>query len=201
MIVYGVKSTLLTQETMTEKCQSCNTENKVNMGVYQKYTHVFWIPFFPINKTGISECMHCKQVLNLKEMPGSYRNFYETIKLQKRTPLWTFSGLLLLVLLITWAVYANQQGKEKNTQLLATTQKGDIYQISKGYKQYTLYKVNRVAGDTVFVFMSEYETNKSSGLDDIKKKGESAFIPVEIPMMKKELGTMVENGELREIER
>jgi len=40
---------------------------------------------------------------------------------------------------------------------------------------YTLVKVNRVKGDSVFLFLNKFQTNKLSGIDDLKSKGYETF--------------------------
>src|SRR6185369_8201835 len=100
MIVYGRKATQIAKELIVEKCPNCGTMNSVELYVFQKYAHVFWIPFFPIGKTAVSQCAHCKQSLKLKEMPLELRTAYDHVKQQAKTPIWTFSGLALVVVLI-----------------------------------------------------------------------------------------------------
>lgn len=74
----------------------------MNVYVFQRYAHIFWIPFVPIGKTGASQCSHCKQVLKLKQMPGPLRLAYDNVALRTKIPFWTFigAGLVALVFLI-----------------------------------------------------------------------------------------------------
>jgi hypothetical protein len=201
MIIYGSKATQVATENLSDKCSSCGTQNSIQMTVFQKYAHIFWIPFFPIGKTGATECSHCKQVLQKKEFTENLNSSYETLKSNSKMPIWTFSGLALLSILIIWGVKSNNETAEINAKLILTPQKGDIYEIKKDYKQYTLYKVNNVAGDTVFVFVNQYETNKITGLTDLKNKGDEAFIQEPLPLVKTELKSMLEKGEIIDIDR
>jgi hypothetical protein len=70
------------------------------MHVFQRYAHIFWIPFFPIGKTGASQCGHCKQVLKEKEMPSSLKMAFDDVKSRTKTPYWTFAGVAIIVVLI-----------------------------------------------------------------------------------------------------
>jgi phage FluMu protein Com len=201
MIIYGSKATQVATENINDKCPNCGTQNSIQMTVFQKYAHVFWIPFFPIGKTAATQCSHCKQVLQKKEFTGNLNNDYETLKSNSKTPIWTFSGLALLTALIIWGTISGKQNDEKNAKLILTPQKGDIYEIKKDYKQYTLYKVENIAGDTVFVFVNQYETNKITGLSGLKNKGDEAFIQEPLPILKKELKVMLDKGEIIDIDR
>lgn len=201
MIVYGAKSKVILSETLFEKCPNCGTSNSVQMHVIQKYAHVFWIPSFPTGKTCETECSHCKQVLKLKEMPDSFKEEYESLKTRSSTPVYVYSGLIVLVLLITFGVFIGNKNDRKNKLLIQSPQQGDVYEIRTKDNQYTLMKVQRVAGDIVYVFESEFETNKMSGLNDLKNKGDEAYLQIGFAKSKKELSEMLDNGEIMDVER
>ena len=198
MIIYGTKTKELAKEHLIDKCPNCGTQNSIDMHVFQKYAHVFWIPFFPVGKTGVSQCDHCKQVLKLKEMPSSLRTAYDNLKVQTKTPIWTFAGLALVAALITIIIISDKKKAEKNAQLILTPQTGDIFEIKTKDNQYTLYKVYQVEGDSVFVQVNNYETNKITGLDDLKKKDYSEDV---LGFSKTELKQMLEKGEIIDIDR
>jgi hypothetical protein len=76
------------------------------MHLFQRYAHVFWIPLFPIGKTGVSQCSHCKQILKLKEMPFALRLSYENMKSQTTTPFWVFSGSAVIAVIFVLSFFA-----------------------------------------------------------------------------------------------
>lgn len=201
MLIYGTKLTEIATENLSDKCPHCGTANSLQLSVYQKYAHVFWIPFFPSGKTGATECSHCKQVLQHKEFGSNVAATYETIKSQAKTPLWTFSGLVLLAALIVFGVISSKQNNAKNAELISTPQKGDVYEIKLDYKQYTLYKVDDVVGDSVFLRVHQYETDKRTGIADLKKKGDEAYAEDILPMVKTDLKSMLDKGEIMDVER
>jgi len=198
MIIYGSKSKELAKEILTDKCQNCGTQNSIDMHVFQKYAHVFWIPFFPMGKTGLSQCDHCKQVLKLKEMPPALTASYDNLKAQTKTPIWMFSGLALVAALIIIGVISDNKKDEKNAQLILTPQVGDIFEVKTKDNQYTLYKVDEVQGDSVFIQSSNFEVNKVTGLDDLKKKEYSDDV---YGFSKTELKEMLNKGEILDIDR
>ncbi len=201
MIFYGTKSTQIGTENLFDKCSNCGTQNSMEMLVFQKYAHVYWIPFFPIGRTGATHCSNCKQVVQNKEFTENLKASYSNLKSGSKTPVWMFSGLALIALLITWGSVVGKQNDKKYAQLIMSAEKGDIYEVKLDYKQYTLLKVDKVLGDTVFVLLNQYETNKSRGLSDIKRKGDQAFIQEPLPMLKTELKTKLEKGEIIGIDR
>lgn len=201
MIIYGSKSKELAKELLTDKCPNCGTQNSIEIHVFQKYAHVFWIPFFPVGKTGVSQCDHCKQILKLKEMPSSLILSYENLKAQTKTPVWMFAGLALVAVLITIGVIAGKNKDEKNAKLILTPQSGDIFEIKTNDNQYTLYKIDQVEGDSVFIRTNNFETNKSSGINDLKRKGDSAYSKEVYGFSKAALNQMLDKGEIMDIDR
>lgn len=200
MIIYGWKASHLITQT-TGPCPNCQTPKALQLSVFQKYAHIFWIPFFPIGKTATTQCTHCKQVWRLKEMPLELKQSYREIKTHTRIPLWTFLGLGLLLLFISYAVYNSEQHGKQNQAFIQSPQQADIYEYKTSEGKYTLLKVERIAGDTAFILQNKYETNKRSGLYDIKDKGDSVYTVEAYPILKKELANMLTKKEILNIER
>jgi hypothetical protein len=200
MLIYGSKARLLAKEILVEKCTSCGTMNSVELSLFQKYAHVFWIPFFPIGKTGVSQCQHCKQVLKLKEMPASMRVSFDNLKGQTKTPAWTFIGIALIAALIIVVIVSEKQKDARNAKLILSPQQGDIFEVKNG-SNYTLYKVDHIDKDTVFVLISQFETNRISGLRGLKEKGKAAYTDIVQPFLKSELKDLFDKGKIIDIDR
>lgn len=200
MLIYGTRATLLTAESIPDKCESCGKINSIQLSVFQKYAHVFWIPFFPIGKTGISQCAHCQQILQTKQMPPSLKDSFDGLKTQTKAPLWTFVGAALLVGLIATGIYQSKQNDKRNAALVQSPQAGDVFEIKSGPNQYTLYKVDHIAQDSVFVRFHAYETNRLSGLADLKSKKDQ-FSSETMVFSKSALKTMLDKGEIIDIDR
>jgi hypothetical protein len=201
MVIFGSRKSVIGAGVIQEACANCKTSASVELIVVQRYAHIFWIPIFPMGKTGLSECSHCKQVLRKKEFTESLSYHYERMKLQSKTPLWTFSGVGLLVGLFCLGGVVSHAREKENTQWILEPQQGDVYDIKLDYKQYTLFQVSHVVGDTVFVWANQYETNKRRGLSDLKKRGDDAYIQEPVPIVKEELKEMLASGKIMDITR
>jgi hypothetical protein len=111
--------------------------------------------------------------------------------------------LLTVVLLafcgaiIVWRVVAHNNDK-KNAELMLQPQSGDIYEMATENDHYTLLKVGRVQGDSVFVHINEYEANKRSDLSQLR---EEPFSPEEIRFTKQTLRVMLKEGKILNVER
>ena len=175
MIVYGTRAVLQKTEYIYDACPNCRAANSVLINVYQRYAHVFWIPFFPIGKTGISACKGCSQVLKLNQMPESLKLNYENIKSNTRIPVWTFIGVFLIGAGIIAGVVSENQKAEKVGKLLLAPKKNDVFQIKLKDDQYTLYKVQKVERDTVYFVANKFVTDQESGISELTDKGDQAF--------------------------
>lgn len=104
MIIYGSKAVyVLSRRSKTCICPSCRTQGSIRLFVFRRHAHVFWIPLFPIGKKGMSQCEHCKKVLYTKEMPTPIKREYEILKSKAKGPIWQFTGLAILIVMVIWA--------------------------------------------------------------------------------------------------
>ncbi|NVM63321.1 hypothetical protein FHW88_001597 [Mucilaginibacter sp. SG538B] len=201
MIIYGTKAKLLKAEITSDICPNCNTTNSIQMNVFQRWAHIFWIPFFPIGKTGVSQCLHCRQVLKLKEMPASLKLSYDNIKSQTTIPVWTFAGCFLIVIGSIFFYISEKQKAKKVNQWVLSPQKNDIFHIKLKNDYYTLYRVNKVSGDSVYLALNKYESDREEGLDDIAAKGDTAYDNAQQGIAKPFLVEMAKEGSILDIER
>ncbi|RYF94997.1 MAG: zinc-ribbon domain-containing protein [Chitinophagaceae bacterium] len=201
MIVYGTKSRQVAKEIVVEKCPACGKQNSTELYIFQKYAHLFWIPFFPIGKTAISQCDHCKKVLKSNEMSESIRSTYDVARQQIKTPLWAFSGGAIVAILIGAIIVLDKKNDEANIQLVGAPQGGDVFTIKTTDNQYTLALVERIKADSVYIRYCDYESNKISGLGKLKRKGKQVYSPVTFGYSKGELKEMLNSGEIIDIDR
>lgn len=199
MIIYGNRASKVAQESLFIKCPSCGHTSTLTLYVYRKYAHVFWIPFFPIGKTGYCECSHCNRVWKEEQMPDTINQSYHDLAKQAKRPWWMFAGVGLIAILVTAGVINGQAKDARNKKLILDPQKGDVYEVKLNSKSYTLYKVVDVARDTAFLEVNEYETDKQSGLDRLKDKPYSEGLQVGIS--KTALKSMLDRGEILDINR
>lgn len=101
LFFYGVRSTHLKTSPLENnqiQCQHCHNSS-MQMSIFGRYAHLFWIPLFSIGKTGVSQCSHCKQTLRKREFSSQLKSEYQKIKATAKIPFWYFSGLILIGLL------------------------------------------------------------------------------------------------------
>ncbi|MDX2003169.1 MAG: hypothetical protein SFW35_12090 [Chitinophagales bacterium] len=199
MIIYGWKSSTLLIENPAElTCTNCNTQGSINIAVLGKYAHIFWIPLFPIGRTGASVCAHCKQNLDMGSMPFEYKEAYERIKPSAKRPARHYFGLGLFVLIIGAGLYLDKTNKTENKKFLNAPMAGDVYEVENQKGNYTKMKLLAVGKDTVEIVFHQYYVNKISGLhklDDMDFDTTVYLIP------RSSLLEMDKKGDIVDIER
>jgi hypothetical protein len=154
-----------------------------------------------MGKVASSKCNHCKHVLEGNELPDSFNQVYLRLKLEQKAPLWMYSGLFLVALLIAFGIYSGNKNDKKNQALIVNPKIGDIYHISTSNNQYTMARVNGIKGDTVYLLWSNFETDKITGLSEILAKGNEAFSDIAEPFTLSELKGKLDKDEIIDIER
>jgi hypothetical protein len=201
MIIYGVRNKQLAGEVIADKCENCGNNNCIDMHVFQRYAHIFWIPLLPLGKTGVSQCDNCKQVLKSSKMTANLKIAYQNVAAQTKTPIWTFTGIAIIAVFIVFGINSDNKKQEKIKQYIAVPQKGDVLSIKTKEHNYTIYRIDAVKNDSIFIQPSNYEANKISGLKELKNKGEAGYSEDVFGMSKTELQQLLTKEEIYDIER
>ena len=199
MIIYGSRGKELAHQSLAIACPNCTTSNSLEMHVFQRYAHIFWIPFFPMNKLGVSQCNHCKQTLRSKEMPPALKSEYETLKAQTKTPLWMFIGAALLAVLIIFLVINENKKSAATAQYIKHVQPNDLLE-AKVDEGYTYLKVVAVKGDTVYVKDNKQAVTMQSGLNKLGT-GEGSFSEEVYPVSQRSIKEQYDNKKILNVVR
>ena len=120
MIIYGSRSSHLRSISLeNETCPHCGQQGSMVMSTFTRYAHIFWIPLFSVGRFSLSECKHCRQVMEVKQMPPQISAYHHRNLAETRLPLWQFTGLALVAVAIFFGIYANKVDKEEQAQFVA----------------------------------------------------------------------------------
>ena len=173
-VVYGSKAKHLgSKELPNAECPECHEKGLI-LSVFQKYFHIFWIPFIGYKKTGQSTCPHCKHSEEKKNFSPSLQEEYSHLNSEYRTPPYMFSGLVLVSLLIAFVSYSNSQDKKAMASYAAEPQVGDLHIIkdeSQPEYPYSLYKLIEVTEDSIYFVYSDMVYNQTRGFTEDIDKG------------------------------
>ena len=169
MLIFGTRSAHIGLEKDAHAtCAECGAEGTLQYSVFRRHAHLFWVPMFPIGKTGSSVCANCKNVLTEGEMQPDRLKSFRKVKKEAKGPVWQFVGIVLLLTLIGWSQISSIQSRQKQVAYMASPQTGDVYYL-KSIKSsgYTSWLVESVSADSVWLFMNDYEIDRKSQVEEI----------------------------------
>ena len=203
MIIIGYKATETGhQHLLNIKCSNCGTKGSIEMKTFSNYFLVFLIPFCPYKKDASTQCSHCKQALYETQFSSELLSEYEAMKANAKKAYWQFSGLALFVMFIITVIYSLREDNKRDILWLSAPKKGDIYEIREKDATYTLYKVNEVTTDSVYVLFNKFQSDRQSGLTQSKMNEADSYITDDyLPIAKKDLLKMREEGEIQTVRR
>jgi hypothetical protein len=166
MIFYGTSGSFVrTQPLPDVACPACATPGQMQLSVFSRYVHIYWVPLLPYSKPAVAQCGSCQHHWELGQLPAEATALKQAVRAQKKTvraPWWHWSGLALLLVGGVWAADAGIRDGHDNEAYLAAPRVGDIYTVrNDSSHHYTLLKVVRAQGNTVDVVANEYETDNT----------------------------------------
>lgn len=201
IFLFGSRAGHLKTLKISEPCRACKATNSVELIVYQRFAHIFWIPIFPTRKVFTSQCFRCKDSLLEEGVKSSYPQTYRDAKKRLWVPVWSFSGIILvgsIVLLISILSYIRDI---KEQFMIQSPESGDIYKYRSKDGAYSLLKVSEVRGDTIYIFSNSYSTNDVMSMRRLLRQSHFNFSKESSPWLRSDLIQMFENGEIITIER
>ena len=200
MIIFGLRNAhVKTVKSETSTCESCGKHGSILLSTFRRHIHVFWIPMFPVGKNGFSECQHCKNVLEPKEMPAPLKREFDGLKSDAKGPIWQFSGLGLIAVLVVVGIYTSGQDKEQELIYISSPVEGDVYEYKIEARSYSTLKVVAVSDDSVFVSPNEYETSRRSKIYKIDKA--ENYADYTFGISREKLKEMYDAGDIFDINR
>ena len=202
MIIYGTNGAhVRTAQLPGVTCPGCATSNTLQLSVFSRYAHIYWIPLFPYSKPTVTQCSHCQQAWEEKTIPSELRNLAQTLKKETRAPLLHWAGLAIVAALIGWGAVAGMWDGRENKSFLAAPRVGDIYTVreKEGEGDYSLLKVVSVKGPTVDVVPNEYQIDNNHPID--KLNAPAKYSKKSFALSKFELQIMQNKGLLTDVDR
>ncbi|MEO5776012.1 MAG: zinc-ribbon domain-containing protein [Flavobacterium sp.] len=181
MFFYGVKSKSLKKGMLTSiHCDYCDEDSEMEYNFLQKYFHLYWIPLFPLKKKTEVSCENCGHLFQNKEITKDITQKLNRVKdrYPTRTPVWAFSGIIILVLFFTWAFWQSGRHEVVEGDYIKNPKKGDIYFLNFTPGNYTTLRIDKVDKTNVYYTLNDtsvYKYTKVFFIEDDKyytnKKG------------------------------
>ena len=201
IILFGSRTGHAKTLRVPGNCKNCGASESVELIVYQRFAHIFWIPIFPIRKIYTTTCYKCKTTLTGDEIQNSYLSFYQEVRKKVGTPLWSFAGLIVVGSIVILISVLSYFGSVKNEFMIHDPQRGDVYKYQLENGEYSLMKISETVGDTVYVFLNSYSTNSIRGINRLMNEGRANYNKEAVPKLRDDLIRMFENGEILDMKR
>ncbi|WPO77536.1 zinc-ribbon domain-containing protein [Flavobacterium sp. KACC 22761] len=168
MIFYGTKSKHIKNDRITNvDCPDCNATVSMNYSLYEKYAHIYWIPFFPIKKLTFAECNSCKKTFEQKEFPAPIKQKIQHSIGRISSPLWMYSGIFIIAGLFLFGMYSTVQKGKDNIAYIESPKIGDVYSIDNANGFYSTMKLTEISKDSLTLLLNDMEVDKKTGIDKI----------------------------------
>ena len=198
MIIFGHNTRLINmQSTPKVQCQNCEETGYIKMSRYVKYFHLFWIPVFPYSTSGLCQCDNCETILDFEEMSRNTQKNFNQFKEFARLPIWSFAGVILISLLISWIVVSEIRKDNLTKEYAESPKKGDVCYIKKATMSFSTVRVTEVFGDSILINFNDYVTDRQSNLKDLD--GSSNYSQDTITISKKYLIGMLKSEQIIQI--
>ncbi|NDV83543.1 zinc-ribbon domain-containing protein [Bacteroides sp. 51] len=175
------------------KCEECGSYTHI-FKVYQDYFHIFFIPFVPFGVKRItSQCSKCGFALN-----GQKKDFYLD---QTRTPKYMYSGIILIVSIITAAILLNLHNQKLKKEYIANPMIGDVYLIKgeANNNEYYFMKVKHIIEDSIYLIPNSYIYSRF--VTKFNEKEDYFNLYYLMSTSKDHLKELLEEGKIRSVER
>jgi len=169
-MIYGLRRVVLKSEKMPfTNCAKCGVKGQSKITFYRRHFHLFWIPMFPLAKRGRLECDACGTSTKPKNLPADVENEFVRVKSEARGPLWQFSGILAVSLIIGFSTYSATLYNNNQNEYLNSPAVGDRYQYRLENDLYSLLLVREIMDDTLYLSPNIFEIQKKNKLEQIDK--------------------------------
>ena len=198
MIIVGQRGrSIKSEEAFGLTCPNCKEKNCIIFTQKFHYFHVFWIPIFPYRFYGRSYCNNCNQELKERQMPLEVQEAFERFKQGVRRPLWSYSGLFLLSLLLFAVFWIDGGIDQRNEDYSNNPSVFDVVVLRNAEGLYSPTRIVGIHGDSLLYIASDSVSKFSYKAREMDKR--DCYNPDTFVMHKRLLKEMVKSGEINHI--
>jgi len=181
------------------KCKNCDARKSLELISYNRYMHIFFVPFVTSGKESRVLCNNCGAEYRVDIQPERIKELARSEQGLIKTPLWHFSGLGIVIALFITLIFLKIRDNQFNDIYIKSPKMGDVYSMDEGDGFYTTSKVTSVTQDSIFIKFNTHEVSEKRGLSELEK--ESEFFPFSIGYSRAEIEALYETDEIFSISR
>lgn len=195
---YKSKERALKSILLNASCPNCNSSSSLQLTVWLKYFTLYWIPFLPLKKKGEIICTSCKTEFKPDDVvDGKFE--YGVLKSKSRAPIWTYTGMFLLVVILFISINGWIRSQEQIKTYLENPKVGDRYAFREAPGDFTLYKVTIVTKDSIYYLKHKTHVNLSKYLKPMYEDGVNEYNTFVLAVARTELMEWYEKGWVRKV--
>lgn len=180
-------------------CPICKRKTILNLVVKGGFLSIFLMPVLPMKKDYVLICQNCnkrinKNALNHIEREKVINEFKST---KYNIPLKHFSGFVILMLILSFAIYMGFQVKKEEKTFIKKPKLKDVYYVKNEFG-WTTFKVSKVTLDSIYVFKNNITLDNYNNIEEIDK---SENYKDEFGFKRKQIEEMFESNTIYQINR
>lgn len=172
MVLIGTRDSKIKNGKIVDfNCPKCESKTSILYSIYSRYIHITLIPIFPVDKIIDTQCNNCKEIFEYDDLPENIKTKLQNEKENNnlKTPIWTFSGLIVLAGFITFWIYTYIQTNDKTKVFIQNPTFGDVYNLKFSNGYYSTMRIDKVTRDSVYVTQNDYNAYMPYEVDEINK--------------------------------
>lgn len=152
-------------------CPECNTSTTFTYRVLRRYTHLTFVPLFPVDTIIETQCNNCNCIFDYGNLPENVRTIMQQRESQNqfRTPIWMFSGTIILIGFLTYSGYNYFIAKDQTSEWIENPTVGDIYDLKFSNGYYSTLRIEKATNDSIFITANDYQVGMFYETSDIDK--------------------------------
>ncbi|WP_035648370.1 zinc-ribbon domain-containing protein [Flavobacterium sp. ASV13] len=171
MIFYGTKAAnIKNDQVLNVDCSHCDSKVTMRYSIFEKYAHIYWIPFFPIKKLIFAECNSCKKTFERHELPTPTQQKIDRSKGKVNSPFWMFSGLMIIGAFVLYGFYSSVQTTKDTENFIQSPKIGDVYLINSSTGFYSTMKLDEISKDSLVLLINNMEIDNKEEIGKIDLK-------------------------------
>lgn len=149
-------------------CPNCKNRDKLEYKIFGGVIRIIFIPIIPNRRTIKIYCNSCLKEFNVKNLDHNSKQTFKYGKNIKpiKYPLWQFSGSIILISILSFAIYTGIEMKKLEKNYIQEPKKNDVYKINSN-GDYSTLKVNDITQDSILILLNKFTLNSYKGLDEI----------------------------------
>jgi hypothetical protein len=166
--ILSEQNIIQTGKIRNTNCRNCKQKDSLEYRVYGGVIRILFIPTLPNRRITKVFCTACQNEFNLKEFNDTVLQTirYEKSKKSVKLPLWQFSGMIILISILSFGIYTGIQMNKLEKVYIQHPKKDDIYKVNLN-GQYSTLKINNITKDSIFVLLNKFTLNTYKGLNEI----------------------------------